>query len=175
MKVTIETERLILRNVTPEDYLACFKWCGDPEVNKYLIYPCYKCAEDVKAWLDKRTATENPDNYDLGFVLKETGELIGMGGLVYASEEDIWKLGYNLRKDSWGNGYVPEAMTGIINYIKSVRELNVIEGEFAKENNKSRRVMEKLGMTYARDSHYAKMDGSAEYDSMIYRIDYRNQ
>ena len=173
MRVTIETARLILRNVTPEDYLACFQWCGDPEVNKYLIYPCYKCAEDVKVWLENRTCADDPDNYDLGFVLKETGELIGMGGLVYNSEDDVWKLGYNLRKDCWGNGYVPEAMQGIIDYIKTIRELNVLEGEFAKENDKSRRVMEKLGMVYERDSHYDKTDGSVGFDSLVYKIDYR--
>lgn len=172
MRVTIETERLILRNVTPDDYEACFAWCGDPDVNKYLIYPLYTKAEDVKTWLEKRTATENPDNYDLGFVLKETGELIGMGGLVYHADEDIWSLGYNLRKDQWGNGYVPEAINGIIEHIRAIRPIKAIEGEFAKENTKSRRVMEKLGMTYNRDSHYEKFDGSVGFDSCIYRIDY---
>ena len=32
MRVTIETERLILRPVVPDDYEAAFKWCGDPNV-----------------------------------------------------------------------------------------------------------------------------------------------
>ena len=40
--------------------------------------PCYQRAEDVKTWLEQRDE-DDPDNYDLGFVLKETGELIGMG------------------------------------------------------------------------------------------------
>lgn len=168
MRVVIETERLIVRPVVPEDYEACFKWCGDPEVNTYLIYTVYKCAEDVKKWLEGRDL-DNPDNYDLGFELKETGELIGMGGLVYDSEKDVWKLGYNLRKDCWGNGYVPEAIQGIIREIQSVRELKALEGEFAKENNKSRRVMEKLGMEYNRDSEYTKMDGSRTFKSEVYR------
>lgn len=168
MRVIIETERLIVRPVAPDEYEACFKWCGDPEVNTYLIYPLYKRAEDVKTWLEGRNI-DDPDNYDLGFELKESGELIGMGGLVYDAEKDIWKLGYNLRRDCWGNGYVPEAMKGIIDRIKSVRELKVLEGEFAKENNKSRRVMEKLGMKYNRDSEYVKMDGSRTFKSEVYR------
>ena len=37
----LETDRLILRNVSPDDHEACFKWCGDPDVNKYLIYNLY--------------------------------------------------------------------------------------------------------------------------------------
>lgn len=36
MKIRIETERLILRNLVPEDYEAVFKWCGDPKVNIYI-------------------------------------------------------------------------------------------------------------------------------------------
>ena len=168
MRVIIETKRLIVRPIAPNEYEACFKWCGDPEVNTYLIYPLYKSAEDVRTWLEGRNI-DDPDNYDLGFELKETGELIGMGGLVYDSEVGVWKLGYNLRRDCWGNGYVPEAIQGIIDQIKSVRELKILEGEFAKENVKSRRVMEKLGMKYNRDSEYTKFDGSRTFKSEIYR------
>ncbi len=168
MRVTIETERLIAKEVTPEYYQEVFKWCGDKDVNKYLIYPLYHNAEDVKTWLSSRDL-DNPDNYDLGIFIKETGELIGMGGLVYHPEEDVWSIGYNLRKDMWGHGYVPEAMQGIIDHIRSIRPLKILEGEFAKENTKSRRVMEKLGMTYYKDSHYEKFDGSAAFDSMVYR------
>jgi RimJ/RimL family protein N-acetyltransferase len=42
MRVRIETEGLILRPFVPEDYEAAFKWCGDPDVNEYMIYPLYK-------------------------------------------------------------------------------------------------------------------------------------
>lgn len=171
MNVTIESERLIIRPVLPDEYEACFKWCGDSEVNTYLMYPLYKKAEDVKIWLESRNI-DNPDSYDLGFELKETGELIGMGGLVYEAEKEAWVIGYNLRKDCWGNGYVPEAMEAIIEHIKSVRELKVLIGEFAKENTKSRRVMEKLGMTYYKDSEYSKFDGSATFKSEIYRKEF---
>lgn len=171
MRVQIETDRLILRNVTPDDYQACFAWCGDPDVNEYMIYPLYKKAEDVKTWLESKDE-DDPDDYDLGFVLKETGELIGMGGLFYKEEEDIWKIGYNLRKDMWGNGYVPEAMRAIIDHVRSVRDVRVIEGEVCVDNNKSRRVMEKLGMSYYGDCRYTKLDGSRTYEAGSYRIVY---
>ena len=77
MRVNIETERLILRNLVPEDYKAAFKWCGDPKVNTYMIYPLYKCAEDVKTWIEGRNPDE-PDNYDVGFVIKAPCALISL-------------------------------------------------------------------------------------------------
>ena len=86
MRVTVETQRMILRPFVPEDYEEAFKWCGDPKVNTYMIYPLYTKAEDVRTWLESRNL-DDPDNYDLGFELKETGELIGSGGLVYDPEK----------------------------------------------------------------------------------------
>ncbi len=171
MRVNIETERLILRNLVPEDYEAAFQWCGDPKVNKYMIYPLYKCAEDVKTWICSLNL-DNPDNYDVGFVLKETGELIGSGGIVYQEESDVWVVGYNIRADKWGNGYVPEAIQSLIDYVRKTRTINAIEGEFAEKNTKSRRVMEKLGMTYNRDAEYEKLDGSVRFKAKVYRRDY---
>ena len=168
MRVRIETDRLILRNLVPEDYEAAFKWCGDPNVNTYMIYPLYQKAEDVRAWIGTLNP-DNPDDYDLGFVLKETGELIGSGGIVYNANKDVWIIGYNLKADRWGNGYAVEAISGIIDYVKKSRPVKVIEGEFAVENSKSRRVMEKLGMTFDRDAEYEKLDASARFQAKVYR------
>ncbi len=167
MRVRIETERLILRPIVPEDYEAAFKWCGDPKVNKYMIYPLYQNAEDVKTWI-KTLNYDDPDNYDLGFELKSTGELIGSGGLVYNAARDIWVVGYNICADQWGNGYVPEAIRAIIDHISKTRKIRVIEGQFASDNSNSRRVMEKLGMHYLKDSEYEKLDGSEKFDAKIY-------
>ena len=164
MRVTLETDRLILRNVSPEDYQACYKWCSDPDVNRFLIYSLYDNAGEVRKWLMSRNEGD-PDNYDLGIVLKETGELIGMGGIAYDQKDDIWKLGYNLRKDMWGNGIVPEAMEAIISYVRSIRPVNIIEGQFCRDNKQSRRVMEKLGMSYYKDSQYTKADGSKVFEA----------
>lgn len=97
MKVKIETQRLILRPLIPEDYKACFLWCGDPDVNRYMSYPLYKDAQDVKKWLENRN-NDNPDNYDLGFVLKDTNELIGSGGITYQADVDVWKWDTILEK-----------------------------------------------------------------------------
>ena len=167
MRVTIETERLILRPLVPEDYEAAFKWCGDPEVNEYMIYPLYHNKDEVKTWLANRN-DDDPDTYDLGITLKETGELIGCGGFVYHSEEDTWAVGYNIRRDQWGHGYVPEAMQGILDHIKEHRNVRAIEGTFAKENHKSQRVMEKLGMHYFKDTEFEKLDGSRKYEAKTF-------
>ncbi len=168
MRINIETDRLILRNLTPDDYGAAFLWCGDPDVARYMVYPVYTKAEDVRAWLETLNP-DDPDDYDAGIVLKATGELIGSGGLYYRPEEDLWTIGYNLRKDQWGRGYAVEMIKGMLEYVRTQREVRGIQGTFASENHRSQRVMEKLGMTYAEDVTLTKLDGSASYPGKRYR------
>lgn len=167
MERRIETERLILRTVTVDDAEAIFKWASDPEVNKYMIYPLHANPDVTRDWLKSRDINGS-DQFDLGFVLKETGELIGQGGIFYHEDIDAWSLGYNLRRDYWGQGLVPEAIQAIIDYVDKEKGIRAIVGEFAKENSKSRRVMEKLGMTYWKDAQYSKLDGSEIFESCKY-------
>jgi len=167
MNVTIETERLIIRPVTADDAEAVFKWASDPEVNKYMIYPLHKDISVTKGWLES-IDIDDPNEYEMAFVLKETGEVIGTGGLYSKDGSDRWNIGYNLRRDQWGKGLVPEAMQALIDHVRSTRSVSAIYGEFAKDNIKSGRVMQKLGMTYVKDGEYTKFDGSITFSSNIY-------
>ena len=168
MRIHLETERLVLRNLVPEDYPEVFRWCGDPDVARYMVYPVYTRAEDVKAWLETLDP-DNPDDYDAGIVLKSSGELIGSGGIYYDSNADLWTIGYNLRKDQWGNGYAVEMIRALLEYAGTQREVRGIQGTFAAANHKSQRVMEKLGMTFVEDITLTKLDGSASYPGKRYR------
>ena len=166
-KPILETERLILRPIRAEDYLDAFEWCGDPVVNKYMLYSLYTKAEDVRKWIES-IDHNNPDAYEYAFVEKESGKVIGSGGLYYHEDIDVWAVGYNLRHDRWGRGYVTEAERAIIEYVNSIRPIRELQGEFAQENVGSGKVMEKLGMSYLRDCEYTKWDGSATFKAYIY-------
>ena len=88
MRINLETERLMLRNLTADDYQAVFLWCGDPDVARYMVYPVYTNAEDVRAWIESLNP-DDPDEYEVGIVLKSTGELIGSGGIYYTPETGL--------------------------------------------------------------------------------------
>ena len=163
---TLETPRLILRPLDLSDYAATFKWTGDPRVNKFMIYPLYKNAEEAKPWIESLNQDEK--KLDYGFVLKESGELIGSGGIYYHEDIDVWGIGYNLAYDFWHKGYTTEAMEKIIEYTRSKFDVRVIAGTFAVDNVGSRRVMEKLGMTFHEDTEYTKMDGSETFKAQTY-------
>ena len=88
MREELETARLRLRALTPEDYMSAFAWCGDPAVNKFMIYPLYHRAEDIRTWLEGLDP-ENPDSFDFGIERKDTGLLIGSAGMYCRPGTDI--------------------------------------------------------------------------------------
>ena len=108
-------------------------------------------------------------NIDYGFVYKETGELIGSGGMYYHEDIDTWRIGYNLACDYWKKGLAVEAMSKIIEYGRNKYNIKIIDGEFCVDNYGSRRVMEKLGMSYYQDAEYTKLDGSETFKAKLYR------
>ncbi len=69
---TIETERLILRQVTADDAEAYFEWAGDERVTKYMSYSTYSSAEQVRDWLETVPKV-------WVYVRKSDGLLIGSG------------------------------------------------------------------------------------------------
>ena len=164
MKLNLETERLILRNLTLNDADDVFKWCGDPQVTKYVSYNTYNNTNEVIEYLKWVVSeNENPNHFIAGIVTKSSNELIGNCSLEYEKDRDIWSMGYTIKREAWGHGYATEAVQGLIDYIKKFRTMRGIEGSVVNENPASKRVLEKLGMTFLEDISLSKMDGSQTF------------
>lgn len=172
----IESERMILRPLFDADMQAIFKWAGNPDVTRFMIYPQYKSTADGLLWMAGLYKEEK--QLDYGFVLKETGELIGSGGLYFKRagstkfDEEVWGIGYNLRRDQWKKGLATEAMNTVIDYARKTYDVRKIAGTFAVENTGSQHVMEKLGMTFESDTEYTKLDGSETFKAKTYTRDF---
>jgi len=166
--VRIETERLILRDLVPDDDGAVFRWVGDPAVTRFVNYPLYSRVGDVRKWLEGRNPRD-PDKFYLGFVLKTTGELIGDGGIVFRPERGVWEIGYSLRADQWGNGYTVEAVRAVIGYVAARRPVEILEGTVARDNLRSRRVLEKLGLRLVGETAFERADGGERLPALVYR------
>lgn len=164
MKRMIETERLTLRPLAPDDYKDVFEWVSDPEVNKYMPYPLYTDLEAVKKWI----ASITPEQNEFAFVLKNIGKVIGSGSVRYDDELDGFTFGYNLNRQYWGNGYATEAAKAMIEWAR--RELGVKKfvAVFADDNVASGNVIRKCGLTFSHHTTYSKFDGSATFSASYY-------
>lgn len=108
--MTIETERLLLREMREDDFDALFAVLADSDIMRH--YPYTFDENRVHGWIAK-----NMERYQIfGFglwavVLKETGEVIGDCGLTMQLIGGRIKpeIGYHIRKDCQRKGYASEA------------------------------------------------------------------
>ena len=103
--------------------------------------------------------------------MKETGKLFGSGGLIWEKEWRLFQVGYNISADCWGHGYTTEAMRAIIQFAADRLKIKRLMGGHAKDNVRSRNVLEKLGFIYHHDSLTPHVDGSHVFDSREYMLD----
>jgi len=148
--VSIETERLLLREFLPRDLDRIHAYASDPEVVKFMIWGPNASLEETADNLASRwsRANENPRlDYDLAIELKDEGMLVGAGGFRIRSERSrSAELGYVLLRSRWGNGYMPEAMQAMFRFGFDDLALHRMWATTDVRNERSRRVLEKLGM-----------------------------
>lgn len=162
----LETDRLILRALTPDDADAAFVWQSDPVVNRYMRYSLYTNVDDTRRWL----ASVQDSIHDFGVVRKADGLLIGSAGIYPTEDPAVWELGYNLRQDCWNQGYATEASRVLLRYARDTHGIHRFVAAHAMQNPASGRVMEKCGFTYDHDISYSRFDGSETFASHSYTL-----
>ena len=155
MKILIETERLLLREITLDDKEGLFKLHSDPEVQKYTGEPLVESIEEI----EKAITTRIYDYEKYGYgrwatILKDDMQFIGWAGLAYLPEFDEIDLGYRFLPEYWGQGIATEASQAILTYGFEQLKLRRIIAIAMKENKASIRVMEKAGMQFDKFAPY---------------------
>src|SRR5215469_13065664 len=151
----LETERLILRHLRPNDVDAIFAVIGDPETMKF--YPQKFTREDAMAWITRSMERYRHDGYGLfAVVLKSNGEVIGNCGLMRqdVDGESMLEVGYHFRRDHWGHGYATEAALGCMDYAFRHLQAEKVVSLILPENVPSRRVAERNGMKVERQAMF---------------------
>lgn len=164
---TVETERLSMRRLMSNDYKAMAAWDMDERVYKYLLGSACKTPEEPLSWLPKKDPNSKV-NILMLVTAKSDGHAVGIYALNHEIERGVWSLSYVNRFDDWGKGYTTEGMRALMEHARKTYGAKVFEGECAKENIGSAKVMEKLGLKYDHDSSYTKFDGSKTFESKVY-------
>lgn len=140
---TLETERLILRPVQPDDAEAMFDYLRDEETVRFITVPPVKTVTEV---------LEN--SIQSYFMLDPIGKwaivydqkMVGTIDLRLNEAHRQAEIGYVLNKRYWGQGIMPEAAQAILAVGFDQLQLVRIFSEHDTRNPKSGRVMTKIGM-----------------------------
>jgi RimJ/RimL family protein N-acetyltransferase len=146
-----ETERLILREMTPDDAPFAFELNSNPEVLKYTGDDPFESVEQARAFLENYSDYQRNGFGRWGVVLKETGKLIGWCGLKRDRETQEVDLGYRFFQESWNKGFASEASMACLETGASEFGLERVIARARKENPASYKVMEKLGFSFEKE------------------------
>lgn len=172
----IETPRLRLRNWRDDDLVPWFEMSADPRVMEFFTEVYDRERSDSTAAYVRQRNEANP--YGWWVVEEQDGEAFaGVMQLTDVPFEAHFtparEIGWRLPEKFWGRGYATEAARAILEYAFERLGVGEVVALTTVKNVRSRRVMERLGMTYDPDDdfdHPRVPDGHPLKRHVVYRI-----
>lgn len=149
MKI-LETDRLLIRQLTVDDANFIIELLNDPSFIQNIGDRKVRTMEDAQAYILNGPVDSYAKNgFGLSLViLKVTGELIGMCGLIKRDALEDVDIGYAYLPRYWSKGYAIEAALAMKSYARDTIQLKRLVAIVDPANIGSIRVLEKLGMKF---------------------------
>lgn len=156
MDFLLETQRLRLRALRPEDAADIFELDTDPLVHQFLGNQPIQSMEEAEATI--AGILQQYEQWGIGrWALEEkrSGAFVGWSGLKFVEDDEsghqnYYDLGYRLLPRFWGKGYATESAREALRFGFEERELTEIVGTVNELNAASRRVLEKCGLQFVK-------------------------
>jgi RimJ/RimL family protein N-acetyltransferase len=167
-KYTLETERLTIRHLTSADAPFILELLNDPSFIQNIGDRGVRTIADAEAYITKGPiASYEKNGFGLDLVvLKETGESIGICGLIKRDTLEDVDIGYAFLPRFWSKGYAVESALGVLEYGLKVKRLKRIVAITLEENRGSVRVLERIGLKFEK---MVKLEGDNE-ELMLFAI-----
>ena len=147
--ITIETDRLILREFREEDWKEIHHYSSDEDVIRFMPWGP-NTEEDTRNFVGRALREKGKvprKEYHLVVTEKSTGRLIGAVEITLGGHDDLQgMIGYCYSKRAWGQGYATEAAGALIKFGFEKLNLHRICAYCDVFNIASQRVLEKNGM-----------------------------
>ncbi|MFC5269818.1 GNAT family N-acetyltransferase [Adhaeribacter terreus] len=154
-KFILETDRLLLREIGPEDARKMYELNLDPEVIKYTGDPPFESELAAENFI-RNYPDYSKNGYGRWLVVRKTDdEILGWCGLKFLPETQETDVGYRFFKKFWGMGYATEAAEACLEYGFKNLGLQTIVARAMHENPASIQVMKKIGMAYWKETDCA--------------------
>ena len=155
------TPRLTLRRMLKSDAADMYEYAHRPDVTEYLLWDPHPNEAYSHRYLTYlQTRYRSGDFHDWAVVWRESGKMIGTCGFTrFNRDARSAEIGYVLNPVYWGLGIAPEAVRAVMKFGFEELDLHRLEAHYMVGNDRSRRVMEKVGMQFegvARDSLFVK-------------------
>jgi [ribosomal protein S5]-alanine N-acetyltransferase len=168
----LQTPRLRLREMTAEDAAAVFAIRGDYEVTRLNIGAAYtelQQAHDLIAAMHDAYIEQREVRW--GITRHGDDTVLGMVGFNYWHRIDRRaSVGFDLRRDCWGQGIMREALQAVLHFGFTEMELNRIEADASAENTASIRLLARLGFQQEGLQREQYFEEGAFHDLMLFSL-----
>ena len=147
---TLETSRLILDALTPEDAKFTLQILNDRDFIHYVADRGIRTEAGARDYLVERVmASYQTHGFGMAAVrLKDSGETIGMCGLVKRDSLQHVDIGYAFLPEVRGKGYASEAALATVEMAREDLGLSRLVAIIHPDNKPSRALAEKIGMHF---------------------------
>ncbi|MBK5213685.1 MAG: GNAT family N-acetyltransferase [Flavobacteriaceae bacterium] len=177
MKIHIETDRLLLRDMMDEDLHGMFTMDSDADVHTFLGNKPISTMEESKKMIDaiKLQYVQNGIGR-WAVVEKESGKFIGWSGFklvtdVINGRTQYCDLGYRFIKKYWGKGYASETAIASLNHGFTELGFKEIVGIADVDNVASNAILQKIGLVKRNEFIY---DGTLHNFYSLSKIEWEN-
>ena len=159
-RLTLQTERLILRPWEEDDAESLYEYAKDPAVGPIAGWPPHTSVENSREII--RSVLSADETYAV--CLKEDNRAIGSIGLISPAQShtalgaDELEIGYWIGVPFWGRGLIPEATERLIRHAFEDLGCSALWCGYYEGNEKSKRCQEKTGFTF----HHIERDVPCE-------------
>ncbi len=160
MKIYIETERLILREIVPEDLDGMFELDADPEVHRYLgNKPVVSKEQTIEIIKNVRQQYIDNGIARWAVIEKSSNNFIGWSGLKLENKPtnnhvNYYDIGYRFLKKYWGQGYAYESANASLQYAFHQLKVSEVFASAACDNIASNKILQKIGLQFIETFYY---------------------
>lgn len=173
MKIALETNRLLLRQITKKDIDFIVKLETRPENKRYETegIPIHdNVIEDCKWFIDK--ANKLPACGAIKYIVANNkDELIGTVSLICNWEKtNEWEIGYVFFSEYWGNGYATEATKKVIEFAFKELSIHKLMAFINCENKRSVALAQRIGMKQEGHMREARLVDGKWNDEFVFTL-----
>lgn len=150
--IVLETERLILRQLTVDDAPFILTLLNEPSFLRYIGDKKVRNLDDAREYIvTGPIASYEKHGFGLYLVeLKELQKPIGLCGIIRREELPAPDIGFALLPDFWNKGLAFEASTAVLNYAHDELKITRILAITSLDNEASIKLLQRLGLSFQR-------------------------
>ncbi|WP_353779630.1 GNAT family N-acetyltransferase [Winogradskyella sp. 3972H.M.0a.05] len=154
LSMQIETERLVIKDISSSEAAFYLKLFNDPDWIRNISDKGLKTVEEVEEYIENKVLKEFQVNGNGFFTIRTKDHMkpIGVSTLLFRDNTSFYDVGYGLMPDARGKGYAKEATLAMMAYAENTFGIPKIYAITKLDNEPSIGLLQSLGFSLKEQS-----------------------